>query len=396
MTPFDRFAALNLSPSEELTKTSAKRLDLPDSEYALVVKTSGGQARHLPMHNTLSCADSVALLLEKGESLLPPLCVKTAAARLLRRMDQLGVENSDVRSELEHMASQASPDVLYWGEVDREWTRHEVEKASSYSEEARMDLPVLHRWELTAVQGEFEVTKVSDIQKCSHWFSRNLSSLSETDRRAMALGIADSYAALGADLENPMLRMKVSTVVPSYAGRRVREDARDILLNRPKVLEKTSHFNEPDVLSAFDSAYRSIADEFTESVTVEKAEELAAMVAKLDKESGVRGMTPAYQAIFYAVGEAPGKDLTKVAATKADENTVYQFHQTTIRRKHLKALKAANMEKLEKVLGEDAVDALRQDPIDVFKSLPKPHKDIVAKFVEEYIVLPAKDLSKVL
>ena len=392
MTPFDRFAALNLDPTHEHVKVSSAGSQLPDSEFALVVKSSTGSVRHLPMHNRLSFGDSVAVLLE-SQDILPSLCVKTSAARMLKRMDAYGIAGGEIREELADLGAGAPGDVLYWSEVAPEWTKLEVQKASSVLATTRMDLPVVSSWQIDAVEGPFEVRKISDIRPIERWTSENLTKLSEADRRKMACGLRAAYEGLGADFSSPHVVAKVSTFVERYAGGRVREDAKRMIVARLRALEKTSTFVEEDVLQSFSRAYMAIADSIGEHTTRADAEEFVGMLSELDKTSGISPPVPAVGTLFYAILEEPARDLTKVSARKDDESEVDTFHQTKIRKKHLKALSVVNLEILEKTLGEEAVNALREDPVDVYKSLPAPQRRIVAQFVEKFIILSQKNLD---
>jgi hypothetical protein len=96
-----------------------------------------------------------------------------------------------------------------------------------------------------------------------------------------------------------------------------------------------------------------------------------------------------YEDIFLPLGSLE-RDLLKVSEDQSNDKVVYTFRAVRILARHVKALATEDTTFLARKLGESVVEDLKESPLDIFNSLPRTHKDLVAEFLVDNVVGPQK------
>ena len=393
MNSFDRFCAAPIGEYSglELLKVSSaskKALEaLPDSEFALPIRNGIKRARRLPMSTPDMLIKSSAWLVECGYDDLPEQMVQFACNNMIERYESFGMQPPEPLTKMSG-AKKLSQSHLYWTQVEEDWEKFEevnapVEKVSSPKE----DLPVLHAFSIEGVDQPFKLRSLEDVYRLDQYLSKHSSVLSSNDKRHAARQLMVALEKLDFDTTNPDVLTKLSSDTRDWAGKRIRPEVRTLLLNDRLPYFKSSHYSilPQETRQKVSAAYKALASSVSDCKSVDDFEKLAAAIDELDRNAGIHeDVMPAHRVVFLGIGERMGDDLLKKSE---DDDVIYTGGQTMIREAHLKQLPFVNAERLEGFLGEEVVEELRKDPVTIFKSLPKPHQRMVARFVEEMIVI---------
>ena len=401
MTLFDSFSntvqdQTTAGPLEKLSEDDRKRREflaaLPDSEYALVVRDKLSSVRRLPMYSQDEWIESVAYFEAVARHELPPVLVKQAAARFVDRALALEMPACEPVENLLKTSAGFPPVALEWDDIQEHWERYvalrqpETEKTSASTEP-------LVEWSLEGVKGPdgsplpFRIHCVRELVAAESWGNEHSTKLSSADKRRLARGILLGYAKMGFPVKTPSFVAKLSSVVRGYGGLRVRPDAPALIQDRVPFLKTSGVCQGNDsVFQKVSRAYEALSRRAQKAETLEEFEKIAAQVDALDRASGNEFPVSAHQSVFFGVDEDiknPGR--LKTSASE-DSEVVYSSGATIIKGHQLKKAATLRLKPLEAYLGEGAVEEFRKDPVAVFKSLPLPHKKLVANYVEEKIL----------
>lgn len=354
---------------------------LPESEFALVVKSSAGAVHAWPMHNPQAHAAASARF-EQERDRLPPAVAMSVQARLAHRSQELGAKTSEEAEGLD-------PSAVYWSSEEEHFIRRQLrrqrrEKEASAPSPQRHEHPVIAAWSLAhadnkGVKVSFVVRKRSDLNDAIHFFEKSYAKLSSSDRRRMALGIRRVYEEMGLDLRDSEMLSKISSVVRTYGGKQVRWEAVNHLQDRARMCRQGHGL-------AKQSSTRQKAEQTYEKLAValeagEDPEKIAHRTDILDSALHL-DVVPAHEAVFCGMGEY---DVVKQSVDDFRDDPVYTHRELIIRQSDLEKLPLIPLQRLENLLGEEVIVDLRNDPVAAFKKLDADQRKIVAHYVGDKI-----------
>lgn len=236
------------------------------------------------------------------------------------------------------------------------------------------ELMAAYTWKLSGIDAPFSIRTRVDLQQAGDWFVRHHSKLSSTDRRTHAKGLV--AAARKLSFASP------SSVVPkealAYAGGFPREGSEAYLLLQ-STREGVGALLEPATRQKVAEAYAAAAEQLQQG---RGTEDLADGIDEIDQMAGYDGQYGAHQIVFtpygydktssISVGSFSGREPVYTPTTHVFLDEVARLGEFD-----LTALKAH--------FTESQIDELRQDPVAVFKALPKPHQDLVAREIRAQV-----------
>jgi hypothetical protein len=372
-------------------KTSSVLGQLPDSEFGLVVRDGSQRLAVLPIHDEDSVAMSAAHVIA-GDDVLSPGLRKMASLRIISRMQEMGEE---APRELQLIASSSAevPRITEWAAmVDSE---EPVEKTSSAP-----DLPQLFEVEVPFVGGEdFTMRTMSDLRDAEAYINTWHDKMSSTDLRSFRKAISEAYSQMDIPEDRSAMNSFAREKSSMYLGTDPRANA------EAHIQARIDAVPAPKASSALRGIVDDMAAEFRNAYDcddlqqrTERLEKLAADLDTFDRTLGLDDMLPGVLSVFYAPGEG---DFLKRSAgadpAKMKEDPKHEFGHIIIRESDIKHLASRGVaSRLEQVLPEEVVDALVDDPLTIFKSLPLPQKKVVAEFVHEFVTVrrPLEDVEE--
>jgi len=374
---------LRKQSSVDYAKVSTEHL--PDSEFALLCNgPTGALVRRFPMATPDMAKVSSAQLV--GYSNVLPDSLRSGVAAALRdRLKDFGEEPPLLLMKISGPVSRTHWDWL------PEWDELALEGAAQKTSAAAPRPPLVHAFEVGAnpliPEHEpvvIEIRSQEDADKVRDWTVQNRFKASSYSTATLAEGVLTAYEKMGTDLKSPWAQAYLSDLMKLSAGA-VRFGAsfqladRDDALDQIKVSE-TMREAGPEMVKA----YRAVLSEVRrlesagKPLPEDKARSYATKLSHLDEALGIQSPTRAFEAFFFS-----GPEKRSEASP-----SVYAQNATIIRESDLERLKTANLKGLIDLLGEDTVEALREDPVQTFKGLNTIQQRWMANWIQDFALHP--------
>lgn len=355
---------------------------LPRNSYALVVH---GQEtiQALPMAPIPALAESAAFLLSDSSEELPATVRKVSAARVAACLDAMGVTGA-YKDELESIADGQLPRELTWGELQLEYLKHF--SSGAVKESAR----VTHKWSLECASGEFQVSCTQDALDADQWLHDHAHKLTSTEKRSMARNVVKALRELGVDPRGDYIFPKLSAETKAFGGDKVRPNVASLLVYRGEELRPSPELSCEVTRQKVSSVYKSSNLAASSYRTREEFDTMAERLDHLEQTLEVKGRD-VHLDVFLPLGEDVGL-FEKRAESLKWEVIHTSYSGVRILRCHLDALARLDLTPIEKKLGEKVAEGLRDEPVDVFNSLPAPQKEFVSQFLLDTVVFPQKNV----
>lgn len=380
MDGFDRFCAYSTNQTR-LEKTSSvedqrRRLQYPDTEYALIVENGPRRVRLFPMSSEAERAASfVDLEVAKISGTLSSEMYSIAKSQLDARAAGVSRRDGDA--------------LVYWDARDEEAWSAAVKVSEAPQAPA---LPVVAMCKLSGRQVVFR--RLQELQSAQDLLER--ANLSSIDRRGLASTIVSGWQKLsGFDRADVLARANKST--RAWSGTEPRAEGPVLLRQRAQELEALPDAASPhprDALTKASAAYRKLAELLEKESSRTELEDIANNVDVLDQlyRPAVARAVPAHISVFYGIGEA--RPLSKLSeASEALDGFIYNHGQTTIRPSEIVRFGRVARVPLMNYFEEALVDRFQNDPVATFQSMDTDQRRIVARLTEDLIKIRGIDRS---
>ena len=356
---------------------------LPDSSFALVEKTSSGEVvRKYPLTSPRLISHAIQQLAKVASQ--DPARVKVAAERITsellsgnvgtavaKTLEQRDLETLETLlnpgSLTSYSKGSISPDPSELGYVG-----FASAPQITLSEDTEGE-PLSEAFVEGLDDATIHIHTLADAEKLSAWGTKHADTLSDYDKREIAVAVTDAYRAMG--YAEPAIPTKVSALVRTYAGTEERQGVRAALLaDRLQQLERVNcQVKISAAVQAGKDAYTAL---FSGALPVS---ELADNLSNLDKQLGVHTSLPAYATLFQPLG---ARDKDHDAIFSGEDNETFAHGDVRVKARDIKKLPLLNLKLLERFLGPTETEKLRQNPLGAFKALDDAQQLAVLRFVE--------------
>ena len=300
----------------------------PDDLFALVLNEDEGKLKKYAMNDKANTALSVIYFLDNGISKIPGDIAKVAARRLVEGCHWYHIQPPEPLMKVaEGLDEVPTPNV-------------ETEKVAS------LTAAVEHKLMAIPEDDKYPLDSYSDVQAAVPWFEKNASCLHPRKRRTFARNLQKRAEELG---------IPTSQQIILYASEHVDLDktAQQVRIR----MQKTAGEDRQRYAAYF------------EKISSVSPGVAAEALAVLDEESGMDQ--------FWDGGVMD----PFMATLGVEKEASYMFHDNfgTMSDEDIKNLALRQQLFIEKALGKDFFKAFKEDPVNIFKSLPAEQKTVLIR-----------------
>lgn len=307
---------------------------LPDSLFALVVRTKEASLRKFPCTDKANTGMSIVYFLDHAQPLLPAEFQKTAARNLVTACHWYGIDPPQALAKLAGTDQPADS-------IDPVVEMSMVKPVEEQSKQADYCLPEQQKYPLNSYR---------QVQEAVAYFEKNAHRFEPRTRRTYCKNLEKRASEIGLDL--PEVVRHYASTTPAEPG--------DIYEQITRRMEKAA---SPKLSAAYSILYKR-ANAMT-------APQFAGALEELDKTAGLdeqwdQGIEDPWKTTFA---------LPKVAFYSFSDTEGYI---TEVDLKNLGGWKTL----LKRSFEDDWVEAFAKDPVGTFSALPLDQKKIVIKFAK--------------
>lgn len=393
MTPFDICRHLLTASVQEASLKQSGSGSYPASEYAVAIRHDGlvdGKYRsrfirvgEITKQSELASTRQLVTAMERS-GVLPEYAAEWARARVDIREQEFAEDSASTKVSGELEWDDRFDD--FYGEIRDRYLESGSEAETAVKQSSMQKLSsyeIRHR--------TVEISSLADVADTVKLFRDHERGLRVTEKRSLAKAVREALQKVSR-LPDPEVAARLPAEINAYAGDTQKTSSPYLIRARAQKIRQGFGSISVDRRDVVASAFDSLADVLADNVKLSGGldlESVAQKLSELDEVCDLPGLPDAYQTLFYPLGEQP---VLKLSADD-DDPYIYQFGQIMIRRSDVEKLPLVPMKELERFLSESKVDALREDPVPTFESLPEGLKRIVAEFIEESIRTRQKHLS---
>ncbi|MCA8940373.1 MAG: hypothetical protein KDB07_11215 [Planctomycetes bacterium] len=346
-----------LRPGEvpELWKTASlpDPTSLLDEEFALVLKEGGTVLRKYATADAVSTAISAFYFMQCGGK-LPLEAQKTAALNLTRALCDYDLGVPDPLKKLAQ-AKMLEDNLAGLNKVANIIDVSSSSAPTSYKHQR----PATEYALVKEGQAYYPIDTFEQLREATRYYSQYEDQFDLADRRQYCTKVAARARLLGEPVPQRMLR---------YVG--IEKDAQAIEVG---LYWRRKHAGAEEI-------YGRVLDGIASDAPYHEPEFLVGLLAEFDKAAGLthlwdqgRGVPNPIASVYKTAMEHGGDDVIwEEGNDRLSSKQLTHFMHTPTARQHLKQM-----------LPSDLVNGLFSDPVDVFSSLPDPHKLMIARLATD-------------